>query len=485
MSLDCFTMVSNDVVEFRSTWRTGEKPVLVDSAIGTDPPVPKKDVSVDVLERKDIAIQTETFSRNADTTSDDVKLSNWLKKIYPLVEEELSSGISEVYDINDNYGDPAGKPTIRKHQELLLRKLNPDMDAQPNPVKLNMGAATWLSVLTRDAPLLALACGSHHEAWCEHTYSTVTVFTPKRDTYGSIQWTELCSSPVKACIETLETNPFNKDMFAGGSVSGDIYVWQYETNMKSEQNSIVELFSETADYGRIVDLAWIKFNPMTKDVGLLSCHSDGIITLWKTGKLIGKDKTFHVASASYARKSIILTQILTISNSEFVVGTADGSILLCSMAQLNPIGGSGGVGFSKKNSFAPAITELKSHSFAVTSLLKVENSRQQFLISCDLTGEVYFHDITDAVNSAPTVIIKLPLPFKNRIICTEDMRFIMSPSNDGVLEVFQVDSGLVDVMEESGMRGKPCLIRSSSNGKWLLTGPYDGGFIIYSINKAE
>lgn len=81
----------------------------------------------------------------------------------------------------------------------------------------------------------------------------------------------------------------------------------------------------------------------------------------------------------------------------------DGSILLCSLTQLIPIGTtsggdrSGSSSAGKKNFFAPAITELKPHSFAVTTLLKKENNRQQFLVSCDITGEVFFHDITDAI----------------------------------------------------------------------------------------
>ncbi|XP_065079553.1 uncharacterized protein LOC135702447 [Ochlerotatus camptorhynchus] len=487
MNLDRFTLISNDVVEFKSTWRTGEALALVDTMIGTDQPAPTVDAATAPIERKDVAIQTGGSPRHAPVTCDDAKLSNWLRKVYPMVEQELSAGVTECYDDNDNLCDTTERLIIRKHQELMLKKLNPDMEGNQ---KLNMGAAAWLSIATRDAPLLVLACSSYHEAWCEHTYSSVTVFTPRRDSYGSVQWIELCTNPVKACIETLETNPFNKDMFAGGTVSGDVYIWHYELNLKHEQNSFSELFSETTDYGKVVDMAWIKPNPLTKDFGLLSGHNDGIVILWKIGKHIGKDKTFRISTTATSRKAIILTQILTISNSEFVVGTVDGSILLCSTTQLIPIGnGSNGgtsgasTSSSKKNFFAPTITELKPHSFAVTTLLKMENSRQQFLISCDLTGEVFFHDITDAINSAPTLIIKMPLPFKNRIVCTDDMRFILSPNNNGILDVYKIDSGSQEIVEGSGLNGKPSLIRTSANGKWLITGPYDGGFIIYSVEK--
>lgn len=219
---------------------------------------------------------------------DEVKLSNWLRKIYPLVEEELSFGITEIFEMDDDYDDSTDRFVIRKHQDLILQNHDLEMDTNR---KRNMGAAAWLSVLTRDAPLLVLASSSHHEAWCEHTFASITVFTPRRDSYDSVQWIELCRNPVKTCIEALETNPFNKDMFAGGTVSGDVYIWHYELNLKNEQNSFSELFSETTDFGKVVDMAWIKLNQLTKDFGLLSCHSDGIVILWKVGKHIGKDKT--------------------------------------------------------------------------------------------------------------------------------------------------------------------------------------------------
>ncbi|XP_055640844.1 uncharacterized protein LOC129778140 [Toxorhynchites rutilus septentrionalis] len=488
MNLDRFTMISNEVVEFRSTYFPEEKPTLVDSSIGTDPPAPKVDVEITATERKDIGTQTGGSPRHMAANCDEGKLSNWLRRVYPLVEEELSFGITEVCDMYDECDDSSDGFTVRMHQELKLQNTDPADTSR----KRNMGAAAWLSVLTRNAPILVLASSSHHEAWCDHIFASITVFTPRRDSYGSVQWVELCSNPVKACIESLETNPFNKDMFAGGTVSGDVYIWHYELNLRNEQNSFSELFSETTDFGKVVDMAWIRLNPLTKDFGLLSCHSDGIVLLWKVGKHIGKDKIFRITPQGTSGKAIILTRISTISNSEFVVGTVDGGILLCSLTQLIPIGASDGGERSgsspavvKRNHFAPTIIELKSHSFAVTTLLKKENARQKFLVSCDITGEVFFHDITDVINSAPPIIIKMPLPFKNRIACTDDMRFILSPNNDGMLEIYRIDDGSQENVGESKLRGKPSLIRASSNGKWIITGPYDGGFIIYFVEREE
>ncbi|XP_058451956.1 uncharacterized protein LOC131430770 [Malaya genurostris] len=484
MNFDRFTLISNEVVEFKSTWRTDETVTLTDSSIGTDPPPPKHDAETIVVEQKHIGTQTDEPSQEI-ASCDDAKLSHWLRKVYPLVEEELSYGITEVYDENENLSEIGPeRPIIRKHQQLTLQKFLTD---QNNTTKFNTGSATWLSIRTRDAPLLVVSCSQQHEAWCEHTYASVTVFTPKRDSFDSVQWVELCSNPVKACIETLVTNPFNKDVLAGGTVSGDVYIWQYEQNLKNEQNSFAELFSETTDYGKVVDMAWMKPYPLSDDFGLLSCHTDGIVILWKVGKHIVKDKTLRFSASSTSREDLLLTRILTITDSKFVIGADSGHIRVCWVTQLTTVGQSvpgatvDSTVSNQRSLFTPSMVELKSHSFAVTTLQNIENPNKKFLLSCDLTGEVYFHDTTDVMNSTPSLIIKMSLPFKNRIFCTDDMRFILSPRDNGTLEVYNIDDGSREIIENSELIGRPSFIKTSANKKWIVTGPYDGAVTIYSM----
>lgn len=48
----------------------------------------------------------------------------------------------------------------------------------------------------------------------------------------------------------------------------------------------------------------------------------------------------------------------------------------------------------KNKSFInPVILELKSHKFQITSLQKIKIDEIDVLLSCDLSGEVCFHDI--------------------------------------------------------------------------------------------
>uniref|UniRef100_A0A182MPS3 WD repeat-containing protein 55 homolog n=1 Tax=Anopheles culicifacies TaxID=139723 RepID=A0A182MPS3_9DIPT len=482
--------------------------------IGVDPcPTPTStDAATEPKERKETAASILNHGTSTQTVSaprskkfatyDDSKLVSFIRKVQPIVEEELSYGMTPIFDCNDNLYEPSERYRVCRHQEITLRNLIPDhtTDDRNGSTAFHVGAAAWLSILTRDAPLLVVACSPSHEAWCDHFTSIITVFCPKRDRYGgSVQWVELSSNPVKACIESLETNPFNRDMFAGGTVSGDVYIWHYEMNLRNERNSFAELHSETTDCGKVVDMAWTRYSVMSKsDYALLTAHSEGTVIQWRVGKTIVKDKIFKLNVPSAVGKALILTQILATSNTEFVAGCDDGSLLLCSTTQLIPLGmastsersitsvvngaSSTVASAGKVNFFAPGTIELKSHSFSVTSLQKIENRRQELLISCDLTGEVLFHDITDSINSTPTLIIKMPLPFKTRIVCTSDTEYIFSPTGNGLLELYRIGSGKVDTVEPSlPLKGSPTLIKMSANGKWLITGTYNGTFILYSV----
>uniref|UniRef100_A0A182JZZ9 WD repeat-containing protein 55 homolog n=1 Tax=Anopheles christyi TaxID=43041 RepID=A0A182JZZ9_9DIPT len=494
-----FTIKSFAPIGFQSSRNDDSPPNLPKHDVGVDPrPFPTcTDGTTDPKERKEIAASTQTVSAPRSknfATYDDSKLVSFIRKVQPIVEQELSYGMTPIFDCNDNLYDATERYRVCRHQELTLRSLNPDHTTEK---PFYVGAAAWLSILTRDAPLLVVACSPNHAAWCDHVSSIVTVFSPKWDRYGgTVRWNELSSNPVKACIESLETNPFNRDMFAGGTVSGDVYIWHYEMNLKVERNSFAELHSETTDCGKVVDMAWTRYNVMSKsDYALLTAHTDGTVILWRVGKTIVKDKIFKLSAPSAIGKTLILTQILATSNTEFVAGCDDGSLLLCSTTQLIPLGGTSTAGdrslnssgvaantAAKVNFFSPGTIELKCHSFSVTSLQKVENRRQELLISCDLTGEVLFHDITDSINSTPTLIIKMPLPFKTRIVCTSDTEYIFSPTGNGMLELYRIGSGKVDTVEPSvPLKGSPNLIKMSANGKWLITGTYGGTFIIYSV----
>lgn len=69
---------------------------------------------------------------------------------------------------------------------------------------------------------------------------------------------------------------------------GDLYIWKYE--IRNDGGFISEQFSETSQFGTIVGMTWIKANALNQDYDLLTCHFDGVIILWKIGKVMVKDK---------------------------------------------------------------------------------------------------------------------------------------------------------------------------------------------------
>ena len=58
--------------------------------------------------------------------------------------------------------------------------------------------------------------------------------------------------------------------------------------------NMVELISETSEYGCIVDICWLKGSSIaSNDYEILTCHIDGAVLFWKMGKQkIIRDKMY-------------------------------------------------------------------------------------------------------------------------------------------------------------------------------------------------
>lgn len=77
----------------------------------------------------------------------------------------------------------------------------------------------------------------------------------------------------------LSTNPYDRDYFAGGSTTGDIYIWKHQTHSDQDQR-VLEVFSQGTEYDSVVGIIWTK-QPISSSFGLISCHNDGTLLLWK------------------------------------------------------------------------------------------------------------------------------------------------------------------------------------------------------------
>lgn len=371
---------------------------------------------------------------------DEMKLANWLKKIYPQVAEELEFGLTSTFE-NDQAVDD--KIRVQLHQVLYSDKKSKE--------HLNT-IANWLAVQTSTAPSLVVSSTPNHESWCEHTDNSLLIYSPKRLGDGSIAYSKVNEIAVKSCMTVLVTNPYDKDYFAGGAISGELYIWQYHPS----SNTITEHFNESLNQSTIIGIAWVKMPTVNSENAFLACHCNGHISLWKCGSSIVNERNFRIISRNRKNETVNLSAIASLNGLEFVVGSEEGKLFLCSASQLLPIR-------DAKNTFDPVITELESHKFGITSIALANLNGKSLLVTSDLSGEIFAHDIESSKVKEPSVIIKLPLPFKNKIGCTKDLKNIFSPGNDGALEIYNIGNGeTFEVASDAG--GKGNMITVTDNG---------------------
>lgn len=375
----------------------------------------------------------------------DKKLAAWLKKILPQVEIELNEGITEVYEDKHNISQKSLK--ISEYQEINVAKLFIETKNFSED-QLAKGAATWLSVSTQNSPVLVVSCSTLQNL-NESKTSLVIVYEPQKKN-GALVWTEILVITVKDYVEILVTNQYNRDMFAGASASGDFYIWNYHHSVNNEiEPRVTEIFSKNTD-DHIVGLAWVK------DQCILCCHTDGTINMWKVSKQTTIEKVLKIAPR-YSNDSLF-TSITSITDSNnFVLGTLNGHLLFCSTTQLLPFTN------EDRNVFDPVIREIKPHQFAISSLIHCQNNSRSYIVSCDSSDEINFHEINDIMDKDVKHVVKLPLPFNGKIVCTNNLEHIISPIEDGSLKMFRVSKNTLESKVDGRLKGNGSIIELSRN----------------------
>lgn len=112
---------------------------------------------------------------------DEHLLASWLTRIYP--------------DIDDKQPNPEHEPInaldmhrVVAHQVIVFggtsrrSNISGSVTANNAPADraLSHGCASWMSLSTLSAPVVAVAGSSTHSAWCNHTDATVEIFKPRR-----------------------------------------------------------------------------------------------------------------------------------------------------------------------------------------------------------------------------------------------------------------------------------------------------------------
>lgn len=315
---------------------------------------------------------------------------------------ELNQGVTEVFEGETESDNSSSNLQISKYQDIDLKKYFTEAEQEKLLIK---SCACFLSTFIQNAPILAVSCS--YQSSVDQKSAFLVVFEPIRST--QIFWRELKVIPVKSNIQVLSTCPYNKDFFAAGCISGDLYIYNYQNTFSAEnQSRITEIFSQSNDQGncQIRILNWKKIlkkfvHAFSGEIlsatwmhpslgisfGLLTVHKDNSILLWKVNKQkTVLDKIFKIEIRGKL-SDVSIKQVLAIPNSDlFVVGTLEG-LLLCSLTQIIPI--------KDTKMFNPVIQELQEHKFEVTSLNYSNYQGKMYVISGGSDGEVFIHEIED------------------------------------------------------------------------------------------
>lgn len=360
------------------------------------------------------------------------------------MEKELIEGLTPVHSSNSQPLERALK--VEEYQNIEL-KVHFEQLKNFHESELTKGSATWLSVSVQDSPVLALSCSVNND---EKISSFVFVYEPRRSkTDAQIRWQELAAIPVNGSIEHLITNLQNRDMFAGASTSGDLYIWQYH-NMSNADNEmrVTEVFSASSE-SSVAAIAFLSENR------LLCCQSDGKLVVYKSlnKKTTVAEKIMQIEPRNM--KDPLITSVITIPDSpdDFVLGLLNGSLLYCSTNQLLP----------QEGTFNPIIRELHPHRFAISSLTLSHQNSKSYIVSCDLSGEIFFHETEDHSEKQPKLVIKLPMPLKNKIVLGNNMEHIFCPLQHGSLEIFKTSNKARESKIDGQLSGNGSVIEISRN----------------------
>lgn len=188
---------------------------------------------------------------------------------------------------------------------------------------------------------LAVAYGkTNHQAWCEHHSSVSTwgifrrEFDPKKPNL---------TIEVSNCLTTIEFHPSDPLILAGGTMNGEIYLWNIDGERKGEDSYICNsAIDEYYHREAITKLIWVKYESITSlafQYCVISVSTDAKILVWRVndklrypakGHLLARKKEGELATVGGTSFCKVLGSS---DDSTFIVGTEGGSIFKCSIQE--------------------------------------------------------------------------------------------------------------------------------------------------------
>ncbi|XP_030571011.1 uncharacterized protein LOC115770057 [Drosophila novamexicana] len=454
--MDVLSHYSSPVIEFSATQPIEKQNALVDNCTGTDPPPPSLDAGTETQEKQHVATQTEQCCSSKNVDYDERALAKWLRQICPLVEQELSQPTPLMEDQQSSQCTLQEQLQVHTYQKLTMGSM-----------ENSQGLATWLCVHTNNAPVLVATTVAPHDDWCEHVEQQLKLFVPQRMSHGNfVVYSEAKALPLESCLRSLCTNGFNKQMFAGATMDGELFVWLYEQSRAGGDSSVEvkQLHSVSSTHGAAVALDWVT------EQRLLACYANGTVQQW----LVAKQMTLDWEYSLPASVATELTTMVSLGLDDFVLGSNNGGVYRCWSTSRQPA--------ADRSNKQLQLLALRRHRFMVSTLQKTEMNNHQIVVSCDLSGQTYYHDMRHEEEGTAQLIVQIPLPFKNAIACSRDANIIYCPSSDGALEYYRISDGARGHVK-GVLRGRGQFIRISDNGCWLITGLYGNEFQIFYIEN--
>lgn len=419
---------------------------------GSDPLFDLDSFLIETRERSAVPNSSSRF--RSQNTKGAQKLSQFLNTSKPIF-------VPSIYET----GEEVPQLVINRHVLVDLKETFMVEDS----LKFNeIGFAVWLNTV-QSAKAPALACSiaaASHPDWCAHT-CYVWIMRPQLT--DPITWKEEKKLPVMCCLKTLVVNPFNRNMFAAGTISGDIYIWTYDC--QNEDNPVKELFGESSRVGSVMDMDFYQLSPLTDDYVLLTCHDDGMVCSWKIGRIVVLDKKVRFFNANLD-DIFPLTTICNIYGSNFFVGTLNGSILgPCTLSRTID---------STNGKHQDCVFEVYyKQSFSIIRLQKVLFRGTECIISCDYSSELRFYK-TDNLFDKSIFEYRLPLLSDHQSLILDNYVVIARPG--GEVFYFKLEEpGAYKV--ENTLRGPSSCIALSKNQKWLVTGSFEGKFQVFTVEN--
>ncbi|KAA6399332.1 MAG: putative WD repeat domain 34 L homeolog, partial [Streblomastix strix] len=363
--------------------------------------------------------------------------------------------------------------------------------------------------------LLAVSYGQmDHEGWCLHkgVLNIWSVFhedlgKKKKQDQDSSSNTQYEQDPQSSLFASLDTtsclmcascHPDQPAIFAGGTFSGEVYVW--DLHNKDEPTRLISNVDRETHSEPITAITWIKYGVVSVQYYVCSLGADGLICLWSTD-----NRLIHPIN----RYSLLTTQIPSnregasrVRRGQTGIGIPSGgsSFDFCgSGAQQQSSNSQGNVGSRIQDStqfyigtdigtcFKGNLT--KDPKFGVgLSILKASNPQQtqQQTSSSGTAGQLptsfLFQQLTSAVNPIVFTYSEHVGPVNGVCVCHRHRNLFATAGADGMLHI---RNSFMKQPPLSYDTGSPlfCIQWSQSAPRLLASGNNKGELTLYLISR--